>query len=728
MTTIRKSLFRRFSLALLALVMIAVSVSSAQAAATIVILNGDAAGVGFNDATPVAPVGGNPGTTLGQQRLNAFQYAANIWGATLNSTSTITVRATWEPLSCTATTAILGSAGSNNIWRDFSGATFPSTWYSSALANALTGVDLSAANHEINARFNINLGNADCLNGSPFYLGLDRNHGAGVDLVAVLLHEFSHGLGFQTFTNSSTGVQNSGFASIYDRFLLDNTSGKLWINMTDAERQASAINTGNLAWAGPIVGSYARSVLATPRLIVNSPPAIAGNYQVGTATFGSPLSHPGTTANVALTVPADGCTAITNGASINGRIALIDRGNCNFIVKAKNAQDAGAVGVIIADNVAGPVAGMSGSDATITIPSVRITLADGNTIKAQLGGVVNATLQLDRTVPGGADANGRPLMHTPNPFETGSSVSHWTTNTYPNQLMEPSISGDLTHFVSPPYDLTTSLFRDVGWVTSNPIDQPTFFVHQHYRDFFNRDPDAGGLAFWTNEITQCGTNAACIDLKRTNVSAAFFVSIEFQETGYLVYRLYKVGLGNIPGAPVPVRFSELLPDTQSVGNGVVVGVGTWQARLESNKVAFTQDFVTRPAFITRHPTGLTPAQFVAALEANGEFTMTASDRTAAINEFGGALNTADTAARARALRRVAETSTLSSQEFNKAFVLMQYFGYLRRNPYDPPEPTLDYGGYNFWLNKLNQFNGDYVSAEMVRAFILSTEYRQRFGP
>ena len=728
MTTIRKSLLRRFSLALLASVMIAVSVSSSQAAATIVILNADAAGVGFNDATPVAPVGGNPGTTLGQQRLNAFQHAANIWGATLVSTTTITVRATWEPLTCTATTAVLGSAGSNNIWRDFSGATFPSTWYSSALANALTGVDLSTANHEINARFNINLGNADCLSGSPFYLGLDRNHGAGVDLVAVLLHEFSHGLGFQTFTNSSTGVQTGGFASIYDRFLFDNTTGKLWINMTDAERQASAINTSNLAWAGPIVGSYARSVLATPRLIVNSPPAIAGNYQVGTATFGSPLSHPGTTANVALTVPADGCTAITNGASINGRIALIDRGNCNFVVKAKNAQDAGAVGVIIADNVAGPVAGMSGSDATITIPSVRITLADGNTIKAQLGGVVNATLQLDRTVPGGADASGRPLMHTPNPIETGSSVSHWTTNTYPNQLMEPSISGDLTHFVSPPYDLTTSLFRDVGWVTSNPIDQPTFFVHQHYRDFFNRDPDAGGLAFWTNEITQCGANAACIDLKRTNVSAAFFVSIEFQETGYLVYRLYKVGLGNIPGAPVPVRFTELLPDTQQVGNGVVVGVGAWQARLESNKVVFTQDFVTRPAFITRHPTSLTPAQFVAALEANGEFTMTTGDRTAAINEFGGAGNTADTAARARALRRVAENSTLSSQEFNKAFVLMQYFGYLRRNPYDAPEPTLDYGGYNFWLNKLNQFNGDYVSAEMVRAFILSTEYRQRFGP
>lgn len=84
--------------------------------------------------------------------------------------------------------------------------------------------------------------------------------------------------------------------------------------------------------------------------------------------------------------------------------------------------------------------------------------------------------------------------------------------------------------------------------------------------------------------------------------------------------------------------------------------------------------------------------------------------------------------RARALRRVAENSTLAQQEFNRAFVLLQYFGYLRRNPNDPPEPTLDHQGYNFWLNKLDQFNGDFIQAEMVKAFIESTEYRRRFGP
>jgi len=733
MTSTIRAILRKLSPALFTLVAILIFSPATFGAATIVILNGDAAGVGFNDPTAAAPVGGNPGTTLGQQRLNAFQHAANIWGATLVSTTTITVRATWEPLSCTANSAVLGSAGSANIFRNFALATFPDTWFGGALANALTGSDLSA-NHEINARFNINLGSTGCFEGSPFYLGLDANHGAGVDLVSVLLHEFGHGLGFQTFTNSSTGVQAGTapnlFPSIYDRFLLDNSTGKIWKDMTDAERQASAINTGNLVWTGPNVTNYAKGMLATPRLRVNSPPAIAGNYQVGTASFGPPVSFPGNTANVLASVPADGCTAITNGAQLSGRIALIDRGNCNFVVKSKNAQDAGAVAVVIADNVAGPVAGMSGSDATITIPSVRITLADGNAIKAQLGSSVNATIMLDRSVPGGADSNGRALLYTPNPFESGSSVSHFDTSAYPNQLMEPNISGDLRHYVTPPYDLTTPLFRDIGWITTNAIDQADFFVHQHYVDFFNREPDAGGLAFWTNQITSCGADAACIDLKRTNVSAAFYVSIEFQETGYLVYRMYKAGYGNLDNgaAPVPVRFAELLPDTQQIGNGVVVGVGNWQARLESNKVVFAQDFVARAAFVTKHPISLTPAQFVDALFLNGGVTPTAQARNEAIGEFGAAGTSADTAARARALRRVAENATLSTQEFNKAFVLMQYFGYLRRNPYDPPEPTLNYAGYNFWLNKLNQFNGDYVSAEMVRAFIVSGEYRQRFGP
>jgi hypothetical protein len=264
---------------------------------------------------------------------------------------------------------------------------------------------------------------------------------------------------------------------------------------------------------------------------------------------------------------------------------------------------------------------------------------------------------------------------------------------------------------------------------TNPINQAGFFVRLHYVDFFTREPDAGGLAFWTDQITSCGSDQACIDIRRINVSAAFYISIEFQETGYLVYRFYKAAYGNVPGLPVPVRFNELLPDTQQIGQGVVVGQAGWEQLLENNKQAFTTEFVIRSRFTTAFPTTRTPAQFVDALFVNAGVTPSTTDRTAAINEFAaGATNTADPAARGRALRRVAENSLLKQQETNRAFVLMQYFGYLRRNPDDPPEAGLNFDGYNFWLGKLNQFNGNFVNAEMVKAFIVSGEYKLRFGP
>jgi uncharacterized delta-60 repeat protein len=263
---------------------------------------------------------------------------------------------------------------------------------------------------------------------------------------------------------------------------------------------------------------------------------------------------------------------------------------------------------------------------------------------------------------------------------------------------------------------------------TNPIDVSSFFVREHYIDFLNREPDASGLNFWTSEIDNCTPKPQCTELKRINVSAAFFLSIEFQETGYLVYRFYKAAYGNIAGTPVPVRLVEFLPDTQQIGKGVVVGVGNWQTQLENNKVAFALDFVSRPRFTALYPTTLTPGQFVDALFVNASVTPSTTDRNAAINEFGIAGNTVDTAARGRALRRVAENSSLRQQETNRAFVLMQYFGYLRRNPNDAPEQGLDFNGYNFWLTKLNQFNGNFVNAEMVKAFLDSDEYRHRFGP
>jgi hypothetical protein len=449
--------------------------AQAFAAATIVIQNNDSAGVGFNDPTIVAPVGGNSGTTLGQQRLIAFQAAANTWGATLSSSVTITIRAQWTALTCTATSAVLGSAGSLEIFRDFAGAPFAATWYNGALTGKLTGVDPSAT-PEINANFNINLGNPGCLTGTPFYLGIDNNHGSAVDLVTVLTHEFGHGLGFQTFTNGSSGALNGGFVSIYDRFLVDLSSGKSWLQMTNGERAASALNTHKLGWDGPQVGADVSGVLAfgIPVLAVSAPAQIAGSYDAGTAAFGPMPTSPGISGSLLLandgTAPTtDGCEAFSAGF-FAAKIAVIDRGACSFKTKALNAQNANALAVIIVNNVAGGPAPGLGDDGTIltpiTIPTISLTQDDGALIKAQLGAGVTASVKLELSQRAGADPFGKALMNTPNPFQSGSSVSHWDTIAFPNQLMEPSINGDLTHNVTTPSDLTFSLMRDIGWVAA----------------------------------------------------------------------------------------------------------------------------------------------------------------------------------------------------------------------------------------------------------------------
>jgi hypothetical protein len=259
----------------------------------------------------------------------------------------------------------------------------------------------------------------------------------------------------------------------------------------------------------------------------------------------------------------------------------------------------------------------------------------------------------------------------------------------------------------------------------NPIDDPQFFVRQHYLDFLNRQPDATGLNFWIDNITSCGFDAHCVEVKRIDTSAAFFLSIEFQQTGYLVYRTYRASFGNLPNAPVPIKFNELLADAQQIAQGVIVNQTGWEQLLENNKSNFFAAFVQRSRFTSAYSNALTPDQFVDQLFLNAGITPSASERSAAVAEFGFASDTSDAAARARALRRVAENATLALQEFNRAFVLMQYFGYLRRNPNDLPDMNFD--GYNFWLNKLNQFNGNFNDAEMVKAFIVSIEYRQRFG-
>jgi hypothetical protein len=457
------------------------AMGSAQAAAKIVINNLNDPGVGFNDPTPATPVGGNTGTTIGQQRLIAFTHAANIWGATLTSSVPVVIDAQFTPLACTATSAVLGSAGATQVFADFPGAPKAGTLYSYALANKLYGKEISdEVGAQISARFNSELGKADCLAGSKFYLGLDANEGSNIDFVATLLHEMGHGLGFQTFTNGATGKPFAGYPSAWDHYLLDNTTGKLWVDMTNAERAASALKPSGLSWTGPRVTAAVPSVLtATAELRVvgagaNSP---SGDlYAVGEADFGpkldkSPLT--GQVAQVALQAdsPGSACTPFNaaNAEAVRNKIALVSRGTCGFVVKVKNAQDAGATGVIVADNAPGAVTGLGGADPSITIPAVRVSQADGALLAASLtkaNGSTNGTvakLQRSKTSLSGADAQRRITMFTPNPYQPGSSVSHYNTAATRNQLMEPAISADLTHSVTAPTDLTFELFKDIGW-------------------------------------------------------------------------------------------------------------------------------------------------------------------------------------------------------------------------------------------------------------------------
>jgi hypothetical protein len=294
-----------------------------------------------------------------------------------------------------------------------------------------------------------------------------------------LLHEFGHGLGFQTFTNGATGAYLASFPSVYDNFALDTTTNKLWVNMTNAERATSALNSRRLVWTGANVGAAVPGALAagTPFLSISTPASIAGQYLVGTASFGPPLAAPGVTGEIMPVVDSPGniglaCNplSVLNAAAVNGKIAVVDRGVCTFSIKVKNAQDAGAIGVLVVDNAAGgPPAGLGGADATVTIPSVRITLADGTALKtalrtrSRLHSGVFATLAVDLNTLAGADGLGRPMLFTPNPFQSGSSVSHWDTSATPNLLMEPAINADLLHTVVPPHDLTFSLLQDEGW-------------------------------------------------------------------------------------------------------------------------------------------------------------------------------------------------------------------------------------------------------------------------
>jgi hypothetical protein len=474
----------RRPLAALGLLACTALVQQAWAQANIVVNFTNTGTVGYNDPTPAVPVGGNSGTTLGEQRRIATQHAANLWGVTLTSAATIRINAQFTAQACTETSGTLGSAGPIGNFRNFPEATFQDTWYPSALRNKLVGSEATAGAAQLQINFNVNLGTPGCLSASPWYLGIDNNPPPGaINLVVVLLHEFGHGLGFTVGpTNGQSGARSSGSPSIWERFMEDNSTGQTWFQMTtNAQRAASAIGVDRLVWTGTNVTTAVPTVLrqgiATASI---SGPAVRAprTVNVGEASFGQPITASPFTAEVGQVVDQpDGntglaCTPLSeaNRRQVQGKIALVDRGTCNFIVKTANLQAAGAIGMLVADNVASALPpNVGGVNPDATIPSASVRQVDGQFIKDQLkarsrtrSGVF-VTLALTGTQFAGADPAGRIKLFSPNPFQSGSSVSHYDVTAFRHQLMEPAINGDLTQSVIPPQDLTFMLFKDIGW-------------------------------------------------------------------------------------------------------------------------------------------------------------------------------------------------------------------------------------------------------------------------
>ncbi len=471
-----------------AMVVVLACSSSAFANATIVIVNANAPGVGFNDPTPAAPVGGNSGTTLGQQRIIAFNHAAQIWGATLDSPVTIRIQASFTSLA----PGVLGSAGPTYLVSDFGsvglfpGAEFPATWYFGTLADKRAGAELHPTLNfpDIAMNFSTNFN---------FYLGLDANHGPANDLVTVLLHEMGHGLNFANQVNEANGRNfgatnadpEGGLTDIYARHTLDNSTGLTWDVMTRAQRQTSAINFGNVVWTGANVTAAAPNVLVfgSAEVRVLTPAAIAGTKQFGTAGFGPQIpTMPSTVTGTV--VPAvdvdedgaaaaftttDGCSPLSNAAAVSGNIALVERGGCGFAVKGRMASQAGAIGVIIYNQLANAAAGPPGmagdgiNDPFVTAVTVSLNRTDGLALLGNPGATV--LIGRDLSTLAGADPTGKVRLYMPNPVIGGSSGSHYDQIAFKNLLMEPNINADLTHDVSSENgnDLTLELLRDVGW-------------------------------------------------------------------------------------------------------------------------------------------------------------------------------------------------------------------------------------------------------------------------
>ncbi len=456
---------------LVAFLLILASMTASAGTGKIVIVNVDAPGVGLNDPTPALPVGGNAGTTLGQQRLNVYQQAAARWTTLLDTNVDIMVEASFAPLLCSDDGVVLGQAGPRSVQRDFANAPLPGVWYPIALANKFAGVDLLPGLNDVTMTFNSSIDTPLCGGSSNWYYGFDGDEGIHSDFYVVALHELAHGLGFSGATRAPGFRDNR--PSVFDVHTFDRAAGLRWDQMNEAQRQVSLTNTGNVVWDGENVRTFLNRYLQpVTMLAITEPAVVARNYDIGTASFGPLATRAALAGRVVRAADAantegpttfDGCTAFTNADAIRGNVAMIDRGGCTFVIKSRNAQAAGAAGVMIVDNSRATCypPGMAGDAPDVTIPVFSIAANDGDALKTQLtaGAQMNGALRVDPSQLAGASKEGHMRLYAPCTDEPGSSIHHWDVTSSPNLLMEPSVNSDLLLNV----DLAQYLMLDIGW-------------------------------------------------------------------------------------------------------------------------------------------------------------------------------------------------------------------------------------------------------------------------
>ncbi len=473
-------------------------VPSVAGAAEFSIVVTDSAGEGFRDegpADPASTAGGNLGSTLGEQRLNALQHALTTWAALLDSEVTIVVHIAMSALNCSNTSAVLGQAGASSLFSEVPNAPDPNVWYVSALADRIAGEDLDPGSPDIIAEFNSSVDAGPCLGGAGWYYGFDGAPSAGSpDFVAVVLHELAHGLGFTSSVNYGSGQFLAGSPDAFSALLFDLGQGTTWDNLNAGQRATSARHARGLVWSGNAVTSAAPSVLARGNPSVSVQPEVM-NFS-GAINEINWAAKPMMSAQGELAEPNNPCGPQTG---LSGRIVLA-RAGCPGATRALAAQDNNAAGILIEgqSNITPPGDLFEiGDIPEITIPAIHISPADAAALSAALNSqTLEVSLSTDQQLVG-ADSEGRLYMNATTPISGGSSVSHFDSLARRPQgagnqdlLMEPA-----ANIAGSEVDLTIELLRDLGWLSSG---------------CGNGAPDAGEECDDGNRVNDDGCNQDCV--------------------------------------------------------------------------------------------------------------------------------------------------------------------------------------------------------------------------